>query len=47
MLVTGAVCALRYEQRTMASQRKNEVNLFEGGQKGVSEKGMLDLGFED
>ena len=46
MLVTGTVCALRYEQRAMGSQRKNEVNLFEGGLKGVSEKVMLGLGFE-
>lgn len=46
MLVIGTVCPLRYAQGAMGSQRKNEVNLLEGGQKDVSEKGMLGLGFE-
>ena len=41
MLVTGTLCALRYEERAMGSQRKNEVNLLEGGQKDVSEDAWL------
>lgn len=43
----NTVCAVRCEQRAMGAKRKKGVNLFEQGQKGISEKVVSGLGFEN